>query len=308
VEKKFFKFEVTEADRGKRFDKFLVDHLSDQCSRVFIQKLIEAGDALLDGKTVKCNHHMVPGESVDVTVPEAELSVLEAESVSLNIVYEDDHLLVVNKPAGMVVHPACGHYGGTLVNALLGHCRSLSHIGGEFKPGIVHRLDKGTSGILVVAKTDEVHAKLAGQFKNKTTKRIYIALVKGVMQLDNGIIELPIGRSDHDRKKMSVKFDESSREALTQYRVLERFKDFTMVELKLGTGRTHQIRVHMSHIGHPLLGDLDYGSRGPIARPALHAKMLGFVHPITKKYMEFTSELPEDMRELIEKGQSLASA
>ena len=303
MEKRRFTFEVKEDDRGKRLDKFLVEHLSDQCSRSFLQKLVSGGDILLGGKPAKSSHKLVPGEAVAVTIPEAELSELQAQQIPLDVVYEDEHLLVINKSAGMVVHPACGHYGGTLVNALLAHCKDLSGISGELKPGIVHRIDKGTSGLLVVAKTDDAHRKLAKQFKNKTIKRVYVALVKGVVQLDNGIVELPIGRSHYDRKKMAVKFDESSKEALTRYAVLKRFKDFTLLELVLGTGRTHQIRVHMSHIGHPLVGDDAYGGHGLLlSRPALHAKTLGFIHPATKKYMEFTAELPADMRGIIEKG------
>ncbi|MBN1526723.1 MAG: RluA family pseudouridine synthase [Candidatus Omnitrophica bacterium] len=301
MEKKRFTFEVKEEDSGKRLDKFLVEHLSDRCSRSFLQKLIEGGNILLGGNPAKSSHKLIPGDAVDVTIPEAELSALQAQKIPLDVVYEDEHLLVINKPAGLVVHPACGHYGGTLVNALLAHCKDLSGISGELKPGIVHRIDKGTSGLLVVAKTDEAHRKLAKQFKNKTIKRVYAALVKGVVQLDNGIVELPIGRSHYDRKKMAVKFDESSKEALTRYKVLKRFKDFTFIELVLGTGRTHQIRVHMSHIGHPLVGDDAYGGKGPLlSRPALHAKTLGFIHPATRKYMEFTAELPEDMRGIIE--------
>lgn len=304
MEKKRFTFEIKEEDRGKRLDKFLVEHLSDQCSRSFLQKLAAGGDILLDGKPAKSSHKLLPGGTVDVTIPEAEISELKAQKIPLDIVYEDEHLLVVNKPVDMVVHPACGHYGGTLVNALLAHCKDLSGISGELKPGIVHRIDKGTSGLLLVAKTDDAHRKLAMQFKNKTIKRVYWALVKGVVQLDNGIVELPIGRSVRDRQKMAVKFDESSKEALTRYKVLKRFKDFTLLELVLGTGRTHQIRVHMSHIGHPLVGDDAYGGKGPLlSRPALHAKTLGFIHPATRKYMEFTSELPDDMRGIIESAE-----
>jgi 23S rRNA pseudouridine1911/1915/1917 synthase len=219
------------------------------------------------------------------------------------VVYEDKYLLVVNKPQGMVTHPAPGNYTGTLVNALLGRCRDLSGIGGVSKPGIVHRLDKGTSGLLVVAKTDQVHRKLAKQFKDKTTKRVYVALVKGNVELDNGTIELPIGRHARDRKKMAVKFDEeSAKSAVTHYKVIRRFSSFTLLECTLGTGRTHQIRVHLSHIGYPILGDEKYGSAGSFKMPMLHAARLGFTHPVTKKFMEFYKEPPKAMAKLIKSG------
>lgn len=301
MEKEAFEFEVTSPDNGKRLDKFLVENLSRTHSRTFIQKLISDNNVLVNGKSAKRHHNISAGETITVEIPQIVPSKIEAEDVPLDIVYEDKYLLVVNKPVDMVVHPAPGNYTRTLVNALLGHCKDLSGIGGVAKPGIVHRLDKDTSGLLVVAKTDEAHNALAKQFKDKTTKRIYIALVRGVVELDNGVIELPIARSHYDRKKMAVNF-ENSKEAVTRYKVIKRFKDFTQLEVILGTGRTHQIRVHMSYIGHPILGDAKYGSRGNLKRPALHARMLGFVHPKTGKYMEFTSDLPEDMKELIASG------
>jgi len=301
MEKEAFEFTVTEPDKGKRLDKFLVENLPKIYSRTFIQKLISGQNILVDGKSVKRHHSLSAGETIDVKVPESTPSKIEAEDIPLDIVYEDKDLLVVNKPVDMVVHPAPGNYSRTLVNALLAHCKDLSGIGGVSKPGIVHRIDKDTSGLLVVAKTDQAHNELAKQFKDKTTKRVYVALVKGVVQLDNGIIGLPIGRSHRDRKKMAVDF-ENSKDAVTRYKVIKRFKDFTQLEVTLGTGRTHQIRVHMSYIGHPILGDAKYGSKGNLKRPTLHAKVLGFVHPKTGKYMEFTSDLPEDMKELIARG------
>ncbi len=301
MEKEKFRFEVSAEEKGKRLDKFLVEKLPKRFSRSFIQKLISKDKVLLDGASVKSHHSTSPGEVIDVTIPEAIKSSIKAEDLPLDIIYEDEYLLVVNKSPEMVVHPAPGNYSGTLVNALLAHCKNLSGIGGVLKPGIVHRIDKGTSGLLVVAKNDQAHKGLAKQFKAKTIKRVYIALVKGVVQLDNGIIELPIGRSTRDRKKMAVDFA-SSKNAVTSYKVLKRFKDFTLLEIVLGTGRTHQIRVHMSYIGHPLLGDGKYGSKARLSRPALHAKTLGFVHPATEKYMEFTSDLPEDMKEIISEG------
>jgi len=301
VEKEKFTFKVRPEDRTKRIDKYLVGSLPKDFSRSFIQKLISEGRILLNGAAVKSRHKVNPGDVIDVLVPEAEASGIKKESIPLSIVYEDDELLVVDKPAGMVVHPAPGNYSGTLVNALLAHCKDLSGIGGVMKPGIVHRIDKGTSGLLVVAKTDRAHQALAKQFKAKTAKRVYIAVVKGVVQLDNGIIDLPIGRSARDRKKMAVDFSQD-RSAVTRYRVLERFRDSTLLELVLATGRTHQIRVHMSYLGHPLVGDQKYGSKQHFGRPALHAKALGFVHPVTGKYMEFSSELPPDMKGLISKS------
>ncbi len=304
MEREKYKFEVGEEDKGKRLDKFLVEKLPG-LSRSFLQKLTAEGGITLNREPVKNHHKINTSDVVDISVPEPVASTIGAEKIPLDIVYEDNELLVVNKPVGMVVHPAPGNYSGTLVNALLAHCKDLSGIGGVLKPGIVHRIDKGTSGLLVVAKTDNAHKGLAKQFKAKTTKRVYWAIVKGVVQLDNGIIELPIGRSSYDRKKMAVNFDEE-RIAITKYKVLERFKDCTLLELTLGTGRTHQIRVHLSHIEHPVLGDEQYGTRDSyLGRPALHAKTIGFIHPVTKKYLEFTSKLPEDMIGVLErvKGQ-----
>lgn len=300
MEEKRFEFKVAPEDNSKRLDKFLAEKMPEDFSRSFIQKLILEGRILLDGAAVKSHHKIRTGESVSVTIPEAKSSSIEAEDIPLNIVYEDDDLLVVNKSADMVVHPAPGNYSGTLVNALLAHCKNLSGIGGVLKPGIVHRIDKGTSGLLVVAKTDRAHKKLAKQFKAKTVRRVYIALVNGVAELDNGVVDLPIGRSSRDRKKMAVNFVKS-KSAVTTYKVLERFKGATLLELILGTGRTHQIRVHMSYLGHPLIGDDKYGMNKDINRPALHAKTLGFIHPVTKKYMEFTSNLPADMVKLIKR-------
>lgn len=303
MEKKLLKIRVDADDKGKRLDKFLAEEFCEEFSRSYLQRLLKDGKVLLNGRIPK-NHHIVDtGEYVEITVPQAEESVIKAEDIPLDIVYEDEYLMVINKPQGMVTHPAPGNYTGTLVNALLGHCRDLSGIGGVLKPGIVHRLDKGTSGLLVVAKTDEVHRKLSKQFKNKTTKRVYIALVRGNVELDNGTIELPIGRNIRDRKKMAVKFeDEKSKTAITHYKVIKRFGDFTLLECTLGTGRTHQIRVHLSYIGYPILGDEKYGSKGRFKFPMLHAAKIGFTHPITKKFMEFSKEPPEEMTDVLQKG------
>lgn len=302
MEKKF-KVLVDARDSGKRLDLFLAGNFRKNYSRSFFQKLLKSGGILLNGGLPKRHHLVSAGETIEVTIPEPEESKIRAEGIPLKIVYEDKYLLVVDKPQGMVTHPAPGNYTGTLVNALLSHCDDLSGIGGVLKPGIVHRLDKGTSGLLLVAKTDQAHKKLSKQFKDKTTKRVYMALVKGNVELDNGTIELPIGRSIKDRKKMAVKFDdENSKAAVTHYRVIKRFGDFTLLECRLETGRTHQIRVHMSYIGHPILGDDKYGSRGNFKMPMLHAAVIGFTHPVTKKFMEFSSKPPKEMTNLIKKG------
>ncbi len=303
MEEKLFKVRVDADDKGKRLDKFLAEEFSEDFSRSYLQKLLKNGNVLLNGCIPKRHHIVDTGEYVEIAVPQPGESVIKAENIPLDIVYEDEYLLVVNKPQGMVTHPAPGNYTGTLVNALLGRCRDLSGIGGVLKPGIVHRLDKGTSGLLVVAKTDEAHRKLSKQFKNKTTKRVYMALVRGNVELDNGVIELPIGRSARDRLKMAVKFDDKrSKLAVTHYKVIKRFGDFTLLECVLGTGRTHQIRVHLSYIGHPILGDEKYGSRGGLRFPMLHAARIGFTHPVTKKFIEFFKPPPKDMKDLISKG------
>ena len=301
MEKETYCFTVAPEDKGKRLDKFLIENLPRTFSRVFLQKLIAGGHITVNQKKAKPSHKILPGERIDVAIPEAIESEIKPEKIKLDVIYEDADLLVINKPVGMVVHPAPGSKSRTLVNALLAHCKNLSGIGGVLKPGIVHRIDKDVSGLLVVAKTDHAHHSLASQFKDKTASRIYYAVVKGVVQLDNGIIDLPIGRSARDRKKMAVSF-ERSREAVTRYKVLERFKNTTLLEITLGTGRTHQIRVHLSYIGHPILGDIKYGTTMMgFSRPALHAKTLGFIHPITKKYVRFDTEFPRDMKVLIEK-------
>lgn len=308
MERERYSFKITAGDVGKRLDKYLVERLPKEFSRAHIQKLVSEGHVILNGSVGRNSHKLDVGETIDVTIPAPVESFMEPQDIPLDIAYEDDELLVVDKPADMVVHPAPGNYNGTLVNALLYHCKDLSGIGGVSKPGIVHRIDKGTSGLLLVAKTDGAHKALAKQFKDHTIRRVYIALVNGKVELDNGIVELPIGRSPKDRKKMIVKF-EDSKDALTSYAVLERFADdTTMIELVLGTGRTHQIRVHMAHIGHPLVGDEKYGHKDSIGRPALHAKVIGFIHPRTGKYMEFSSELPEDMLKLIKDKRGLTGS
>ncbi|MFH1752731.1 MAG: RluA family pseudouridine synthase [Candidatus Omnitrophota bacterium] len=296
-----FLFTAAELDIKKRLDLFLVERLGGKFSRSNIQRHIEEGNANVNGQTAMSNWKLKLGDKIELTVPDPKKTWMAAENIDLNIVYEDEHLLVVDKPAGLVVHPAPGNLTGTLVNALLGHCKDLSGIGGELRPGIVHRLDKETSGLLVVAKDDYTHRKLSKAFKNRAIKRRYMAFVRGVVELDNGTINLPIGRHKRNRQKMAVVVGaEDSKEALTHYSVIKRYADYTMLELVLGTGRTHQIRTHLQYLGHPLLGDSKYGKTSTkIARHALHAATLGFKHPVTKKFLEFESELPEDMKKLL---------
>lgn len=287
---------------GKRLDKFLVEALQKKFSRSFIKKLIDTKNVLVNEKHANAHYKVSAGESLVVSIPEPKALELLPENIPLDIVYEDKDLLVVNKPAGISVHPSGSHLEGTLVNALLYRCKDLSGIGGILRPGIVHRLDKETSGLLVVAKNDRAHTNLSNQFRNRAVKREYIALARGVVQLDNGRIELPIARRKKDITKMGVSFvDEKKKHAVTNYKVLKRFRDFTQLSLSLETGRTHQIRVHLSHIGHPILGDRLYGSPRGLSGHALHAKRLGFFHPATGKFMEFESELPSDMEDLIAK-------
>jgi len=296
-------FTVDEKRAGKRLDIFLVDALGKRLSRSFIKKLIDGRNISVDGKHRNAHHKVLRGESIQVIIPEPKSLELEAQDIELDIVYEDEDLAVINKPAGITVHPSGANQRGTLVNALLYHCKNLSGIGGVLRPGIVHRLDKETSGLLVVAKNDQAHINLSNQFKKRTTKRKYIALVRGIVQLDNGRIELPIARRKKDITKMGISFtDEKKKTAVTNYNVLKRFKDFTMLSVTLETGRTHQIRVHLSHIGYPVIGDKLYGSPKGMKRHALHAKTLGFYHPAKSKFMEFDSQIPKDMEELIKRG------
>jgi len=300
---KEFKFTVEPEGAGSRLDKFLTAIFNNKYSRTFLRKLIDQENVFVN-REKKCAHHKVSaGDIVDVAIPPAKPLELKAEDIPLTVVYEDRDLLVLNKQAGLSVHPAGPMLTGTLVNALLYHSSDLSGIGGVLRPGIVHRLDKETSGLLVVAKNDATHNNLSDQFKNRTIKRTYIALVKGVVQLDNGRIELPIARRKKDITRMGVSFvDEKKKNAITNYRVIKRFQGFTELELSLQTGRTHQIRVHLAHIGYPVIGDKLYGQAKGLSRHALHAKTLGFYHPGTKKFMEFTSELPDDMQGLINRG------
>ncbi len=295
---------------GVRLDSWLAQKLSD-ISRTYVQKLIEDGFVTIGGKRVKANTRLKEGDLVHVTVPEARRLDVTPEEVELDILYEDGDILVVNKPKGMVVHPAAGNYSGTLVNALLGHCGdNLSDINGVIRPGIVHRIDKDTSGALVVAKNNRAHESMSEQLKAHDIKRVYAAIVDGVIEEDSGKIDAPIGRHPVHRKRMAV-VEKGGRRAVTCFKVLERFRDATYIEATLETGRTHQIRVHMAYIGRPVLGDPVYGrKRRGVNLPGqvLHAKILGFLHPGRGEYVEFEAPLPEYFVKILEelrKGKSV---
>ncbi len=292
--------EIKAETSGERLDKFVADHSDGFITRTAAARLIENGSCLVNGKNVAKNYKLKSGDAVSVTLPEPEEVDIVPEDIPLEIVYEDNDLLVVNKPKGMVVHPAPGHYSGTLVNALMYHCKdSLSGINGEIRPGIVHRIDKDTSGLLIVAKNDTAHKGLAEQIKEHSFTREYEAVVNGAIK-ENGTVNAPIGRHKTDRMKMCVT-TENSRGAVTHYSVIENYGNMTHVRLRLETGRTHQIRVHMSYIGHSVVGDEVYGNGKPkwLMGQCLHAKKIGFVHPITNEYLEFDSPLPEYFEKLL---------
>lgn len=286
------------ASKEIRLDGYLVEELD--VSRSKIEKHIKDGKVLVNDKVVKKSYTLKIGDFIYIEpFEEEEMNVLP-ENLNLDIIYEDDDVIVVNKPKDMVVHPAAGNYTGTLVNGLLYHSKNLSSVNGEFRPGIVHRIDKDTTGLLMVAKNDKAHAILAKQLEEKTTKRKYIALVWGIVNSDTATIDAPIGRDKIDRKKMCV--TENGKKAVTHLKVLERYENTTLVELSLETGRTHQIRVHMNYINHPVVNDPVYGRRKIIDNTGqcLHAKMIGFNHPTTQEYMEFDSELPEAFINILE--------
>lgn len=286
---------------GQRLDVY-VARLYPELTRNFVQKLVEKGHILVDGQSVKAACKLKPGQTVQITIPEPEPVTILPEDIPLDVVYEDHDVIVVNKPQGMVVHPATGNYSGTLVNALLYHCQDLSGINGVMRPGIVHRIDKDTSGLLMVAKNDLAHAKLAEQIKERQVTRKYLALVHGNLPEPKGIIDAPIGRDAKDRQKMAV-VHQNSKPARTHYTVLQRYGEYTLVECKLETGRTHQIRVHMAYLGHPVVGDPKYGPRKPHLTQKgqfLHAAVLGFAHPRTGEYLELQRELPEDMQQILD--------
>lgn len=288
-------------DSSLRIDKYLMDKLD--ISRSKIKRMIESSNILVNDKSVKASYNVSVGDSIYINDDYTEEVSIEGENIELDIVYEDDYLLVVNKKSGMVVHPAVGNYSGTLVNALMYYCNELSHVNGDIRPGIVHRIDADTSGLLVVAKNDIVHNDLAKQISEKTVVRKYIALVHGVILEDTATIDAPIGRDRNNRKKMAVT-DINSRDAITHIRVLERLKKATLIECVLETGRTHQIRVHLSYIGHPVVNDPVYGYKHLDDKEfgqMLHAETLGFIHPVYKKYMEFNVKYPERFREILDK-------
>lgn len=304
-------FVVTSDDVNRRLDHFLTCQLPAH-SRAYLQQLILAGQILVGGRPTKASYRLRERDHITVTLPPPRPSAVAPEMIPLDVLYEDPHLLVVNKPAGMVMHPSPGNRSGTLVNALLGHCTHLSGIGGVERPGIVHRLDKDTSGVLVVAKDDETHRDLTRQFKDRSVRKVYLAIVWGDLQPPEGVIDAAIGRHPVHRQKMSTRA-RAGREAVTEYRVLQRLGMLTLVELRPRTGRTHQIRVHMAAIGYPLFGDPTYGhsprdfNRSPFAqrvawfrRQALHASTLGFMHPMTREWMEWCAPLPPDMQCLLD--------
>jgi 23S rRNA pseudouridine1911/1915/1917 synthase len=285
---------------NERIDK-VIAALNEEWSRSKVQQWIKDGLVTVNDQHVKANYKCSAGDIVVVRLPEPEPLHVEPENIPLDIYYEDADVLVVNKPRGMVVHPAPGHMRGTLVNALLAHCTDLSGIYGVVRPGIVHRIDKDTSGLLMVAKNDTAHQSLVDQLVKKTVTRKYKAIVHGVIPHDYGTIDAPIGRDKRDRKKMTVT-EENGKEAVTHFRVLERFRHYTFVECQLETGRTHQIRVHMKYIGYPLAGDPQYGPKKtlPIDGQALHAGVLGFTHPRTGEYLEFEAPLPPEFEQLLQ--------
>lgn len=294
-------FEVDFENEGERLDKY-ISMLFPEQSRSFFQKIIKEGHVTVNGKIEKANCRLKVEDLIRVEIPDAVETQILPENIPLDVLYEDEDLLVVNKPKGMVVHPSAGHYSGTLVNAIMYHCKdSLSGINGEIRPGIVHRIDMDTTGSLIVCKNDETHVAVAEQIKVHSVNRIYRGIVYGVVKDDEGVIHAPIGRHPVERKKMAIN-DKNGKDAITHYKVLERFNKYTYMEFKLETGRTHQIRVHMASIGHPLLGDALYSNgKSPykLQGQTLHAMIIGFVHPRTKEYIEISAPLPEYFEKIL---------
>ena len=298
-----YEFFIDDEEAGERIDKYLASLLPDY-SRSYIQKMIADGNVQADGRSLKANYRIRTGDHLTVAAADPVIPEIVPENIPLDILYEDSDILVVNKPRGMVVHPALGHYSGTLVNAVMYHCRDdLSTINGVLRLGIVHRIDKDTTGVLVVCKNDIAHRKIAEQLSVHSITRRYRALVYNNIKEDTGTVDAPIGRMPNDRKKMGINY-KNGRNAVTHYRVLERFGRYTYIECQLETGRTHQIRVHMTSIGHPLIGDTVYGpSRDPfhLGGQALHAMVLGFIHPTSGEYVEFQAPLPEYFQKLLQR-------
>jgi len=298
---------VSEDEAGERIDKVVADSIED-ASRTAVQLWIKQGHVTVNGKTVKANYRTELGDEVKVDIPEPETIDVEPEQIPLDVVFEDPDVIVINKPRGMVVHPAPGHMTGTLVHALLYHCKDLSGINGVMRPGIVHRIDKDTSGLLMIAKSDRAHASLSAQLKDHSITRKYMAIVHGRVEHLQGTVDAPIGRDPKDRKMFTVT-DRNSKHAVTHFAVVEHIGDFTLLELALETGRTHQIRVHMKFIGHPLVGDPMYGREKDRSRyldgQALHAGVLGFVHPVSGDELEFEAPIPEDMLQLLTRLRSM---
>ncbi len=294
------KITVEEDMEGERLDSFVAEQISG-LSRTMVKNLVKEGLILVDGTACKSSYRLSEGQEITVEIPAPERVEIAAQDLPLQIIYQDEDLAVINKAKGMVVHPSPGHYDQTMVNALMFHIKDLSGINGDLRPGIVHRLDKDTSGVMVVAKNDASHRSLAEQIKDHTINREYIALVHGLIKENLGTIDAPIGRSKVDRKKMAVVGN--GRPAVSNYQVLQRFNNYTLVKVKLLTGRTHQIRVHFAYIKHSVVGDPLYSSAKRhfnLDSQALHAQLLGFVHPRTGEYLEFTSELPEYFQKIIE--------
>ncbi|OKZ56653.1 MAG: RNA pseudouridine synthase [Clostridium sp. 26_21] len=293
---------VSHEEKGKRLDAYISSANTD-ITRTSAQRLIEDGNILVNGKNVKVSYKIQENDKISVEIPKPKQIELKAQDIPIEIIYEDSDIIVVNKPKGMVVHPANGNPDGTLVNAIMAICKdSLSGIGGEIRPGIVHRIDKDTSGLLIVAKNDNAHVKMSEQIKNHEVKKTYIALVRGVFKENEATIDMPIGRSTSDRKKMAV--NKNGKNAITHIKVLKRFDKYTLLQVNIETGRTHQIRVHLSHIGYPIVGDYTYSNgknEFDVSGQCLHAQKLEFKHPITQKDMCLEAELPQYFKDILDK-------
>lgn len=293
---------VSQEEKGKRLDTY-ISSVDTDITRTSAQRLIEDGNILVNGKNAKVSYKIQENDKISVEIPEPKQIELKAQDIPIEIVYEDSDIIVVNKPKGMVVHPANGNPDGTLVNAIMAICKdSLSGIGGEIRPGIVHRIDKDTSGLLIVAKNDNAHVKMSEQIKNHEVKKTYIALVRGVFKENEATIDMPIGRSTSDRKKMAV--NKNGKNAITHIKVLKRFDKYTLLQVNIETGRTHQIRVHLSHIGYPIVGDYTYSNgknEFDVVGQCLHAQKLEFKHPITQKDMCLEAELPQYFKDILDK-------